>query len=101
MSHDIAYTSQHPWLFPLATLSPLSTVTTIHHHHYPPQCPARHPPNRSTAFHLERVRRLRPMSPDVAYTSHNPMALLLTTPLPPSSLVPNKAPPNPINDILT
>src|SRR5258708_13656624 len=41
------------------------------------------------------------MSPNVMYTSHDPMALLLTTPLPPSSLLPNKAPPILINDILT
>src|SRR5258708_36173411 len=41
------------------------------------------------------------MSPNVMYTSHDPMALLLTTPLPPSSLVHNKTPPILINDILT
>src|SRR5260370_21249740 len=77
MSHDIAYTSQHPQLFLL-----------LHRHHYPPQCPARYPPNRSMAFRLELHAQLRPMLPDVPYTSHDPIALLLTTPLPPSSLVP-------------
>src|SRR5258708_572426 len=89
MSHNITNTSQHLWLFPLATLSPLSTITTIllSAQQGTPQTDQQH-------FVLNCVHscnQCRPMS-HIPHTTQ--MALLLTTPLPPSSLVPNKAPPN-------
>src|SRR5258708_24039800 len=61
------------------------TVTTIHRHHYPPQCPARHPPNRSWHFVLNSVcgcDRCRLTS----RTSHDPIALPLATPSPLSTV---------------